>query len=470
VAFTADELRAVLDELRPRLVGARVRRVHQPRSHEIVLTLRSREEATRLLVSVHPRRGRVHLLERPRVNPPEPPPFGYLLRRHLEGGRIESLHATPGDRVARIEIHRGGKRLDLVVELFGGRAAVLLLDGEGRILASNRGDLSEGRSGRPGDVYAPPTARPASDGPPPQPGTHDRIARREEEAEAEEGLEDRRRRRVRDLDREIKRLTRLRDKLEADRAGLHDPETCRQRGEALKAALHEVPRGADEVTLTTWTEEGETRIRVPLDPRRDSKTNMERWFRRARRSERARILIGERLEEIREKLADVAADRERALVGDPPEESAREAPRPGKAKTPGPKGPPRFVSRDGYVIFVGRSAEENDEVTFRIGKGNDTWLHVRDRPGAHVVIRTPPGRPPPLETLLDAAVLAVHHSPARGSSGVEVAYTLRKHVRKPRGAPRGLVSVAGERSLRVDPDEERLARLYGTRDGNEASE
>jgi len=112
---------------------------------------------------------------------------------------------------------------------------------------------------------------------------------------------------------------------------------------------------------------------------------------------------------------------------------------------------------------VGRSAEENEVVTFRIARGRDTWLHVRDRPGAHVVIRTTEGRPPPLETLLDAAILAVHHSSVRGAAGVDVAYTLRKHVRALKGAPRGTVSVAGERTLRVDPDPERLARLYATR-------
>jgi len=125
-------------------------------------------------------------------------------------------------------------------------------------------------------------------------------------------------------------------------------------------------------------------------------------------------------------------------------------------------------SADGYAILVGRTAAENDEITFRVAKGRDVWCHVRGRPGSHVVIRVPDeNRPPPLETLLDAATLAVHHSRARGSTKIEVSHTARKNVRKPRGAPPGQVTMAGEKTLLVDPDPERLRRLLGTRDTRE---
>ncbi len=120
-----------------------------------------------------------------------------------------------------------------------------------------------------------------------------------------------------------------------------------------------------------------------------------------------------------------------------------------------------FVSCDGFPILVGRGARENDQLTLRFARGNDLWMHVSGSPGSHVVIRVPQGKSVPLETLLDAAALAVQYSPRRGRNGIEVVYTPAKNVRKPRGAAPGLVTFAGGRSLKPDHDAARLKRLLG---------
>jgi predicted ribosome quality control (RQC) complex YloA/Tae2 family protein len=67
------------------------------------------------------------------------------------------------------------------------------------------------------------------------------------------------------------------------------------------------------------------------------------------------------------------------------------------------------------------------------------------------------------ETLLDAATLAVHHSPAREEAQADVTYAPRKLVRKPRGAPPGQVSVAGGKTMRLRMEAERLRRLLASR-------
>ncbi|HEX8353967.1 MAG TPA: NFACT RNA binding domain-containing protein, partial [Pyrinomonadaceae bacterium] len=119
----------------------------------------------------------------------------------------------------------------------------------------------------------------------------------------------------------------------------------------------------------------------------------------------------------------------------------------------------RYRSSDGYEVVVGRGARENDEVTFRVARSYDTWMHAADYPGSHVVVRAR-GRdePVPHRTLVEAARLAAHFSQARKDSKVAVNYTQRKFVSKPRGAAPGLVYLSSFRTLLVEPAEE-LERL-----------
>jgi predicted ribosome quality control (RQC) complex YloA/Tae2 family protein len=107
---------------------------------------------------------------------------------------------------------------------------------------------------------------------------------------------------------------------------------------------------------------------------------------------------------------------------------------------------------------VGRSARDNDALTFKAARGNDLWLHARGVQGSHVIVPDP-GPTPPGDLLLEAALLAGHFSSARGADQVEVAWTRRKHVRKQKGAPPGAVVYAQEKTLRVRLGGEGLAAL-----------
>ncbi|MBI3724775.1 DUF814 domain-containing protein, partial [bacterium] len=134
-----------------------------------------------------------------------------------------------------------------------------------------------------------------------------------------------------------------------------------------------------------------------------------------------------------------------------------------------PRGPRKFDSR-GFTILVGRSNEENDRLTLTVARGNDLFFHVRGFPGSHVIVRTERDKSVPLETLLDAAALAVHYSKVRGNTRADVSYTPRKYVRKPRGAKPGLVEISNEKTIRPDGDPARLARLLATAHERETDE
>src|ERR1041384_6318052 len=107
---------------------------------------------------------------------------------------------------------------------------------------------------------------------------------------------------------------------------------------------------------------------------------------------------------------------------------------------------------EGREVLIGKGARENDELTFDVASPEDFWLHVAEYSGSHVVVRNP-GKEKQLDDsiLVKAAQLAAYFSQARNSSKVEVHYTKRRNVTKPRRAKPGLVRLLEFKSIKVEP-------------------
>lgn len=114
--------------------------------------------------------------------------------------------------------------------------------------------------------------------------------------------------------------------------------------------------------------------------------------------------------------------------------------------------PYRTFSFEGFEILVGRGEDDNDVLTFDVAEPSDLWLHVGDgTPGSHVVIRAPKTGGFPKSVIERAAALAAWYSKARDARSVDVHYCKASEVSKPRGAPAGLVELAGHSNVRVKP-------------------
>ncbi|HWE24284.1 MAG TPA: NFACT RNA binding domain-containing protein, partial [Myxococcales bacterium] len=294
-------------------------------------------------------------------------------------------------------------------------------------------------------------------------------------AEEAAGVEARRKQLERRLREEVRRLRRTLAKVEDDAARAAGALEDRRRAELLVPHQASIPRGAREARVPDWNDlddQGAPREKVvPLDPARSVSENIARWFRRAQRYQSAAARIAERRAEISAALARAESLLERAAtVSDAHalasvEADAAAADRPKRAaRRPGetPRAPYRtFRSTSGARILVGRSARDNDALTFGAARGNDLWLHARGVQGSHVVVPDP-GDAPDSRTLADAALLALHFSRARGEDRGEVTWTRRKHVRKPKTAPPGSVIATQERVLAVRSSPERLAAILST--------
>ena len=115
-----------------------------------------------------------------------------------------------------------------------------------------------------------------------------------------------------------------------------------------------------------------------------------------------------------------------------------------------------YISNDETEIIVGKNNKQNDYLTNRVAARDEIWLHTKDIPGSHVVIRS---KEPSEETILQAAKLAAYFSKARQSSSVPVDYTLVRHVKKPSGAKPGFVIYDNQQTVYVTPDEETVIQL-----------
>jgi predicted ribosome quality control (RQC) complex YloA/Tae2 family protein len=114
--------------------------------------------------------------------------------------------------------------------------------------------------------------------------------------------------------------------------------------------------------------------------------------------------------------------------------------------------PYRTLSIEGFEVLVGRGEEDNDHLTFEVAEPDDLWLHVAGgTAGSHVVIRNPERVEVPREVVERAAAAAAWYSKARRARRVEVHVCRVADVKKPRGAPAGLVEIKRYKSVRVEP-------------------
>lgn len=299
------------------------------------------------------------------------------------------------------------------------------------------------------------------------------------------------RRRLEQVVREaVARVTRRLDAQRQDLERAERAEPYRLYGELLTAFAHQVPRGARQVELPNYYDPAGGTVTVPLDPALGPQENARRYFRLYQKARRGREQVEERLRATEEELAylrsvehalaeaedaedleAVAAElaeqgyleRQEDAAGSPAGNARGAArSRPGGRAAEGGRRPResqflRYVAPGGRPILVGKNNRQNDWLVTRIANDWDIWLHVKDVPGSHVLLRRDRHEGEPDEAaVLAAARVAAYHSKARWSSHVPVDYTEARYVRKPRGARPGFVLYDHARTVYVTPDPDGL--------------
>ncbi len=200
---------------------------------------------------------------------------------------------------------------------------------------------------------------------------------------------------------------------------------------------------------------------IPLDVKLSPKENMHRYFKLAKRMKRGIDIKKKNIENTLKEMEILQQninqheavrtypDLDRFLYNQcPAPDNTVKSGKPAKNRYTGIR---EYTTPEGYTILVAGSSKANDELTFKIAKPGDTWLHTQNIPGSHVIIKNQGKKKSiPLEVLLRAAELAVKNSKARNSSKVSVDYTLKKYVKKPKKSAPGFVIYTNQKTLIID--------------------
>ena len=567
MAFDAFYLSAVLEEIRC-LGEARVEKIHQPSRDTVILHLKGRENRAKLLFAPNPAAPRLQLTTASPENPPEPPMFCMLLRKHLSGGKLTGVEQMPLERCAIftfdcIDEMGDATQKRLVAELMGKTCNLYLLDKDGRIIDCLRRiglDAGAKRTALPGMFYQSPEpveklhpleldaagfqsvleengadllsdrlmdrlgglsplvcreaalfaagdvdARIAALDIPaageklalfftenlrhPAPsyfaadGTPKQFAfcpirqygGECKTADSFSGLLDMyyvlrdRKDAIRQKGQAIRKTVtnlcqRLRRKIaiqEKELEATYDRERLRQLGDILTANLHRVQKGQTSVLAEDFYDEEMKTIEIPLSPLLSPQQNAAKFYKdygklkNAEKELTRQIAIAQQeleyLQSVADELNRAASEQELEEIRAELQETGYLKAESGKKRVKQGKLPPlRFVSTDGYPIFVGRNNRQNEELTFKSARKDDLWLHASKVHGSHVIISCG-GTTPPDNTVTQAAQLAAYYAETGGGQNIAVDVTPVKQVKKiPNGKP-GMVIYHTYRTVIANP-------------------
>ncbi len=258
-------------------------------------------------------------------------------------------------------------------------------------------------------------------------------------------------------------------------------DEIKKQGELLKSVLYQFKKS--EKKEFVMVEE----VRIKCDPQKTVAENADAYFKNYKKLVRAKkelepriVHLDQQMKKDREMMVEIGAFKKN------PKEKYQESINrllqlesvqvAKKAKSPEVKkqnkvdkkfeksGVKRFTSKDGTSIWIGRTHEENEELVIRLARGNDIWLHLKSRPGAHGIIQLPKNKTASLDTLLDAATLVAHYSGVSEYDKAEIDYTFRKYVKRVPGGKKNasqfLVTYSQNKTLNIQMQKDRIDRLF----------
>lgn len=246
-------------------------------------------------------------------------------------------------------------------------------------------------------------------------------------------------------------------------------EFYQRQGELLTAHLHLVNKGDHEITVIDYYDPSQSELTITLNPNKTPSENAQNYFKTYQKLKNSKEKLTGEIEKAKGEIVyldQLVQQVESARVEDI-EDIREELREQGylkakrtkdkhKSKQASKPKPDQFWATDGTPILVGRNNKQNEYLTMKLADRRDIWLHTKDIPGSHVIVRS---HSPSEDTLAEAAQLAALYSKASQSSSVPVDYTEIRHVKKPNGAKPGYVTYDHQKTLFVTPDSAMIKKL-----------
>lgn len=233
---------------------------------------------------------------------------------------------------------------------------------------------------------------------------------------------------------------------------LQEDAHYKQWADLLMANLHLIKPGQEKISLPDFYKEN-TQVEIKLKKNVSAQKNAEIFY---RKSKNQQIEIQKLTESFQTKQKEVADTQQKIITIEKLDDlkALRELIGTSGSKQKSTKEEPlpyHEVLFNGYKIWIGKNAQHNDTLTLKHSFKEDLWLHAKDVPGSHVVIKYQAGKKFPKDVIERAAQLAAFNSKRKTESLAPVAFTPKKFVRKRKGDPPGAVVVEREEVILVEP-------------------
>ena len=265
------------------------------------------------------------------------------------------------------------------------------------------------------------------------------------------------------LQRNKKKLKKLSNELKAT----ENADEYRIKGEVLTTYLYQIKRGMTKITLPNFYDNNKE-ITISLSNQLSPSQNAQKYFKKYQKLKNAVTFVNEQIELTQKEVAYLEEIQTQIELATPADldDIKTELQQEGYIKKKQQKSkrssrvkinkPESFVASDGTEILVGKNNLQNEKLTLHTAKKTDIWLHAKNIPGSHVIIKS---NNPSDETLFEAAMLAAYFSKFRSSANVPIDYVQVKNIRKPNGSKPGFVIYEGQKTLTVTPTEDFVLEL-----------
>jgi predicted ribosome quality control (RQC) complex YloA/Tae2 family protein len=483
------EIDLVLSELD--LEGAQIQKIVQTAYDVLALHVYKEGTARAILIALTPGACRIHETFRAVPRSDKPLRFAEFLKSRIKDARIDGAVQLGTDRIVRLSVRHGEERFRIYIRLWSNAANVVVTDESGIVLDAMRRNPKRGEV--TGGAYSPEAemaARAAADeaaaveGAAAAGGTAGEVRPVKEFAVRELpgggsfnervdawyaehagalSLEALREQAKKAYETRITRLSASLESLEEKRVEYAAAQKWKEYGDIVMANIGVVAPGTEWLeTINFYTDE---KVRIRLEKKKTLPAVAEGYYEQYRKAKNGLADVEAEIAAGRATLQKLEADLARLLAeGNPLRllkalRSLKSVSKPEDKKRPG-----LSFRKDGWLLVVGRTGAENDELLRRHVRGSDLWLHARDYPGAYVFVKARAGKSVPLDILLDAGNLALFYSKGRNSGEGDLYYTQAKYLRRAKNGPVGLVLPTQEKNLRVKVDEARLAALENCRE------
>ena len=504
MSLNCAEIDKILEELD--LEGSYIQKVVQS-SYSVMVLYLYKTRPMSLVICLEPGACRLHETTRKIPKFDKPLRFMELLRSRLRGAKITEAVQLNNDRIVRLSLETSSGMLYLYIRLWSGAANMLLVDngiivdafyrrpsrhevsgepwqplpGESEATTTqifgNEPSAAAGSESKAVAESAPTTVSPiAADKPVKTYTVRSYDASKTFNEAIDEwyarqapvlSLEALRAEAERFYGLKIEKISRALEKLEAKKHSFLQADTLKHQGDLLLANLYRIPQGASSVELEDYAADNRI-IRIALDPRKTAQENAAGYYERYKKAVSGLEALTDDIEASKRTLAALNEELVKLRVEENPyliekvlhkrkipvqrKQAAQEKERPGLT-----------FYHDGWILYVGRTAAENDELLRHHVRGKDMWLHVRDYSGGYVFIKNKNGKTVPLPVLIAAGNLAVFYSKARRNGQADLYYTAVKDLRRAKDAPKGTVLPSNEKNLSIKLDPVVLKQLEQSR-------